>query len=41
MSIKLKRLEEREQIRTATEKTKVAFSREMFYVTIVLSLNIP
>ena len=43
MSIKLRRQEEREQIRTATEKMKhgVIFSREMFYITInVLCLNI-
>jgi len=45
MSIKLKRQEECEQIRTAataTEKMKrcLIFSREIFYVTIVLCLNI-
>ena len=42
MSIKLRRWEEREQIRTAAEKTKycLIFSREILYVTVVLCLNI-
>jgi len=42
MSVKLRRQEEREQIRTATEKIKhcLIFLREIFYVTIVLCLNI-
>ena len=42
MSIKLRRQDEREQIRTATEKMKhcLIFSRQIFYVTIVLCLNI-
>ena len=42
MSIKLRRQEKYEQIRTATEKIKhrLIFSREFFYVTVVLCLNI-
>jgi len=42
MSIKLRRYEEREQIRTATEKMKdcLISAREIFHVTIVLCLNI-
>ena len=42
MSIKLRRQEERKQKRTATEKMEhcVIFSREVFYVTTVLCLNI-
>ena len=42
MSIKLRRYEESEQIRTATEKMEhcLIFSDETFYVTIVLCLNI-
>jgi len=42
MSIKLRRQEECKQIRAATEKTKycLIFSREIFYVAIVLCLNI-
>ena len=37
MSVKLKRSEEREQIRTAAEKLKhcLIFLRELFYVTII------
>ena len=39
---KLRRYEEREQIRTATEKMKhcLIFSCEIFHITIVLCLNI-
>ena len=42
MSIKLRTSEECEQIRTATEKVEhcLIFSHEIFYVTIVLCLNI-
>ena len=42
MSIKLTRQEESEQIKTATEKMEhcLIFSREIFYVAIVLCLNI-
>ena len=42
MSIKLRRWEKREQIRTATEKVRycLIFSREIFYVRIDLYLNI-
>jgi len=42
MSIKLRRWDEREQIRTVTEETKhcLIFSREIFYVTIVLCFNV-
>jgi len=38
MSIKLRRYEECEQIRTATDKMKycLIFSREIFYVTIFM-----
>jgi len=40
--MKLRRQEEGEQIRTAVEKMKhcLIFSREIFYVTVVLCLNI-
>jgi len=40
--MKLRRREEREQIRTATDKMKhcLISSREIFYVTVVLCLNI-
>jgi len=43
MSTKLRREEECEQIRTAAEKMEhcLIFSRKIFYVTIVLRLNIP
>jgi len=42
MSITLRRQEKREQIRTAVEKMMycLIFSRDIFYVTIVLCLNI-
>ena len=42
MLIKLRRQEECEQIRTSTQKTEhyFIFSREIFYVTIVLCFNI-
>jgi len=42
MLIKLRRYEECEQIRTSTQKMEhcFIFSREIFYVTIVLCLNI-
>jgi len=42
MSIKQRRQDEQQQKRTATQKIKhcLIFSREIFYVTIVLCLNI-
>ena len=42
MPMKLRRLEEREQIRTSAEKMEhyLIFSRQMFDATIVLCLNI-
>jgi len=41
MSIKLRRYEEHEQIRTATEKMKHCqiFSREIFYVTFMFKYS--
>jgi len=42
MLVKLRSEEERERIQTAAERMKhcVIFSREVFYVTIILCLNI-